>query len=264
MFHDSEGDAPLHHQINEHLEMCPECARWFYQQSRLEEALTEKLRSGELTQEIWSNVVKRCVTPQPAPVRSKSSFIAITLLLACIGVVGVGIVWQRFHEPGHDPIRISVLTELSAALHEELSTGREAVKFASTSHSEVEQYLRGQVQFPVRCPPGTAANFEVRGGGISKLSNDQVAYVLGRVDGQDVSLFIMAKQSLTNFPTERELLSREPTHQCREGRFAVVMGQVDRNLVMVVGEPQSEGLRQVLRTYGSHSGEHTGNGLGET
>ncbi|MDA1229364.1 MAG: zf-HC2 domain-containing protein [Planctomycetota bacterium] len=47
LYYDSEGDAELHFQLNEHLEHCAECANWFDKQNRLE-SLIEELSAPSL------------------------------------------------------------------------------------------------------------------------------------------------------------------------------------------------------------------------
>jgi predicted anti-sigma-YlaC factor YlaD len=73
LYHDSEGDADLHFCISEHLAMCPECARWFAQQSRLEILLAARLASQPATPAVWQRVRQHCGLQQaPAVERARA------------------------------------------------------------------------------------------------------------------------------------------------------------------------------------------------
>lgn len=245
LFHDSEGDAELHLQVNEHLEHCSECARWFTQQSTLEEAITHSLNAGmEPTPAIWQKIEQQLLPPQPARSRRWLLFGSATLALAASLLIAVSF--------GLWPSSAQDLASLSVALHDKLASGQENPNFASTSHLEIEDYLKQHVSFPVRCPPREDAGFQARGGGTCKLANDPVAYVVGQVDGEEVSLFILSRSSLEHFPEQLARLRREGTLRQRQGNLDIVMTEFDQNLVLVVGKAHPEKLQRLLRSYGSY------------
>lgn len=248
LFHDSEGDAELHHQINEHLGMCPDCARWFYQQSRLEDALVEKLRRGEPTKALWDNIRRQCFTPEPAAARSWFTLHRALFLAACVLILAITSItyWgDRAFTSSPD------LAALSAALHEKLASGQEAVKLTSRSDAEIEDYLQRQVAFPVRCPPREDAGFQVEGGGVCKFDAHPVAYVVGQVDGRRVSVFVMARESLATFPAQAEAIRRHSIYTDHLRNLDIVMREIDRNVVLVVGQ-NGPRLLGVLNAYGSY------------
>ena len=156
----------------------------------------------------------------------------------------------------HDRSQPADLAQLAVAVHERLASGREEVMFSSASHIDVEDYLRGQVAFPVRCPPREDAGFEVRGGGTCQLASDLVAYVVGHVDGQDVSIFILSRDSLPHFPDQYAALRSRLIYQCRRGNTDVVMKEIDRNVVLVIGRAERSRLERVLQAYGSYAEGH--------
>lgn len=249
LFHDSEGDAELHLQINEHLDHCPECARWFTHQSALEEAIKHSLAAGmEPTPAVWQKIEEHLHPTQPARGRrwllfgSTGLAVAASLLLA----LGSG----RWASSSPD------LASLSAALHHKLTSGQENLKFASTSHLEIEDYLKRHVSFPVRCPPREDAGFQARGGGTCHLADHPVAYVVGHVDGEQVSLFILSRASLEHFPEQRMRLRQDGTLRQRQGNLDIVMTQFDQNLVLVVGKAHPAKLQRLLRAYGSYPHGH--------
>lgn len=250
LYHDSEGDAELHFQISEHLAVCPHCAEWFSQQSRLESLLVEKLNAEAPTPELWNDVLTRSGLLQPAPDRR---WLWFTGVAACAAVLVVAMLWTW----NRSPVQPSPdLAKLTAARHERLAAGAELPQFESRSDLEVEDYLRKRVSFPVRCPPRKDAGFAVQGAGICQLADQPAAYLSGRVDDAAVSVFVLPRESLAAFPHQQEALLKEKTHRCQEGQYAMVLGVIDKNAVLVIGQTGPERLEKVLSAYGSYPDHH--------
>lgn len=250
LYHDSEGDAELHFQISEHLAVCLDCAEWFGQQSRLEALLAEKLNSQAPTPELWNEVLTRSGLIQPAPTRRWLWFAGVA---ACAAVIFVAMLWTW----NHSPVQPSPdLAKLTAARHARLIAGNEIPQFESRSDLEVEDYLRTRVSFPVRCPPRKDAGFAVQGAGVCQLAEQPAAYLSGRVDEAPVSIFVLPRDSLSAFPHQQDALLKEKTHRCREGRYAMVLGVIDKNAVLVIGQTEPERLEKVLSAYGTYPDHH--------
>ncbi|MCI0682658.1 MAG: zf-HC2 domain-containing protein [Gemmataceae bacterium] len=247
LYHDSEGDAGLHFQVNEHLAACAECAEWFALQSRFEDALAEKLRSRAGTPVLWNQVLSRAGLKRPASV--VRSWLWLGGMAACVALIGaiLGIV-NRASPPD--------LAKLSAAWHQRLATGQEAVQFANESDLEVERYLRKRVAFPVRCPPRQDTGFAVQGAGVGALAEQPAAYLSGHVDDAPVSILILPRDGLASFPRQQAAVRTEPTHHSREGQYAMVLGVIDQNAVLVVGATDPARLEKVLRAYGTYPEIH--------
>jgi len=242
----------LHHKINEHLGMCPRCARWFHEQSRLEDLMVEKLSPGKPSNEMWERIHARCATKPTVPAR-RWPFLGRAVLLAASVLIAVGgIVWyvsDHGSEVGSPPH----LSALSAAMHDKLATGREPVEFASRSDIEVEQYLRRQVGFRVHCPPRKDVDFEVSGAGVCIVNEKPAAYIVGKVGRAPVSLFVLERKSLDAFPHDRELLRQQGgRHRCREGNYEMVSGIAADNVVVAVGATASDILERLVNAYGSY------------
>lgn len=252
LFHDSEGDAELSHRINEHLGMCPDCARWFYQQSRLEDSLVEKLRPGAPSNAMWVRIRDRC-TRKPT-VRGRSwFFLGRAVLLAATVLIAVGGIAWYLADHGAQDGSSPGLAALSAAMHDKLVSGREPVEFASRSDVEVERYLQRRVGFRVHCPPRKDVNFEVSGAGVCTVNEKPAAYIVGKVGGTAVSLFVLERKSLDAFPRDRELLRQKGSrHRRREGDYEMVSGIAADNVVVVVGAVAPDTLERLVDAYGSY------------
>jgi hypothetical protein len=252
LYHDSEGDPELFLRINAHLAECPACAEWFHRESRLEDHLSARLSGGEATPDLWSRVLARSGV-QPAPATSNVrrwvllgaslALAACVLVAAALSLTGLG---------------AASLSRLSADVHDRISAGVEPVEFASDSDLEVEHYLRQRVTFPVRCPPRNDTGFVVAGAGTTTLADESAAYVFGHVDGRPVSVVILARDSLARFPRQLVAVREEGTHRCREGRHEMLMREIDRNVVVVIGDADSGRLERVLNAYGTYHEPHHG------
>jgi anti-sigma factor RsiW len=245
LYYDSEGDSELYLKINEHLAECPSCAKWFFQQGHFEELVTAKLSAGEPTAALWDRV--RCNTGLTRPVSARGwmffgSFMAIA---ACLLLV-VGAWWLNSGQKSEH------LAALTAVVHRGFAEQNQPIEFSSPSDLEIEQYLKSRVSFPVRCPPRQDAGFAVRGGGICNIAGDSAAYVIGEVENQSVSIFVLPAERLREFAHERDVLSREAVHHCQEGGYDMVLAKIDRNIVVVIGKGSPEKLERVVRAYGTY------------
>jgi len=245
LYYDSEGDTGLHFEVNAHLEQCPLCAEWFVRQSYLEARIEEKLQPPLATEELWLHVLVEAGIVAVARPRSWLHFTSIAC--AVVLLISAIVTWAFIADS-----QGANLSKLSADWHERLAVGNEAVPFRSDSDLAVEEYLRREVSFPVRCPPRKDSGFAVEGAGTASLAGEPAAYVVGTVDGAPVSLFILSRDSLVNFPHQRRAMAREAIHRCKEGQYEMAVSVVDRNVVLVVGKAQPEKLLRILQAYGSY------------
>jgi hypothetical protein len=245
LYFDSEGDSELYLQINEHLAECPICAKWFFQQGQFEDLITGKLSAGEATAHLWDRVLSETGLVRPVAARGWMFFSPFVALAASLLIV-LGAWWMpAAPEPEH-------LAALTAAVHRGFAEQHTRIDFSSPSDQEVEQYLKTRVSFPVRCPPRQDAGFAVRGGGVCTIAGDSAAYVIGEVENQNVSIFVLPVERLAQFAHERDVLSREAVHHCQEGGYDMVLAKIDRNIVVVIGKGSPEQLERVVRAYGTY------------
>lgn len=125
----------------------------------------------------------------------------------------------------------------------------QAVEYESQSDLDVENYLRQRVSFQVRCPPRRDSGFHVRGAGTCRLDRSQAAYLVGQVDGNDVSIFILPKHALKWFPRQQQELASGSAHRCREGNYQMVMAAIDQSVVLIIGRTSEKRLWDVLDAH---------------
>lgn len=254
LYYDSEGEAELHFQLNEHLETCSDCGQWFDQQNRLEALIEERLgASAEVgTQDDgsdldWSTIlVNAGVTP--AKTTRRWLFMGSALLALAASIL----LMLGFFTRGERPSGDADLALLSSEVHGHVSNGGLRPDFESVSDVEVDQYLLGRVSFPVRCPPRKDSGFAVRGAGLCELANQPAAYVVGSVGNRPVSIFVLPRASLAAFPRQRAELLRSDVSEFSQGGRQIVYSMIDQNVVLVVGEVERQKLTRVLKSYGTY------------
>jgi anti-sigma factor RsiW len=249
LYHDSEGDAELHFQINEHLDQCAACAELFAKQSRLESLIAERLSAAPPDEALWGRVLAQSGVARPVRARR---WVVFSSLAACAAVLLVALLapWSWF--AGDASSAAASLSALTADWHQWLVGGAAEIPFKSESDLAVEDYLRQEVGFPVRCPPRKDAGFAVHGAGTCLLADEPAAYLVGQVEHSPVSIFILSRESLAAFPHQQAALQSEKVHRCREGQYDMALSVIDRNLVLVIGQVEPERLLRVLRAYGTY------------
>jgi anti-sigma factor RsiW len=247
LYVDSEGEAFLHFRISDHLGMCPACAEWFTRQQRFEQALAERLAKGSATPVLWERVLRRAGIPGRAATRRRWHALGVALaaavLLAAVGLLAR----MASHEHAHDLLLAAV------AWHEQLLQRGAQPDFVSTSDQEVDHYLKKRVPFRVHCPPRTDASFAVKGAGVCTLKDrQQAAYIVGNVGPERVSILVLERAALNEFPLENTYLQGGKRHRCTEGNYQMVSGIIADNVVVVIGTARIDKLDELLNAYGSY------------
>ncbi len=258
IFHDSEGDAEIHFGIEQHLECCEQCRKWFDGQERIERSLTTALNQSDSGNESlvnWDQVLTESgvVLSKPSPKIGRRVSRSLITLVAIAASLLVFISFWVLQSGSNE--NIPSLLQESIAVHRFVATGSLRPDFESTSDIEVDRYLVRRVSFPVRCPPRKDSGFEVNGAGMYQLDGQAVAYVVGSVDSQPISVFVLPKDQLELIPNEkRPKMERQAQFQTTP-EWLIAYAVIDNNLVLVVGNATQAKLEKVLSSYGTYPHE---------
>jgi anti-sigma factor RsiW len=248
LYLDSEGDPKLHLRLNDHLAHCPACADWFARQERLERAVRARLATTEAMPGLWDRVLERAGV-RPRAVRGRKVLLVSAGILAAAAMLLAVFLGLRDREGLSAPH----LSDRAAELHDQWLRGEIRPDFASTSDQEVDRYLKAKTPFRVHCPPRTDVHFAVQGAGLCPLKGDtQAAYIVGRVGQAPVSILVLERSSLSDFPHDADQLRGGRRHRCREGGYQMVAGLTADNVVVVIGVASPDTLEKLLDAYGSY------------
>ena len=67
-----------------------------------------------------------------------------------------------------------------------------------------------------------------------------------------VFIFVLLHDSLAAFPHQEQALLKEKTHRFQEGRYAIILGVIDKNAVLVIGQAEPERLEKMLAACGTY------------
>lgn len=243
LYVDSEGDPELHLRISDHVSACPDCAEWLTRQQRCEEAITERLGEPE-DPRLWERVLTRAGVTQP--VRSRRPLILGGILVAALVLLAVIVGWPRPPKPP-----AVELARLTTDCHERHLRGVSQVEFRSQDDHAIDRYIRRQVPFPVRCPPGKDAGFVVEGTGVCRWTPQPMVYFVGRVEETSVSVFVLDRATLDVFTRDRDRLAQGGGRcRARQAGYQTVSCVTAENVVVVVGTALPEVLEKILNAYG--------------
>ncbi len=88
-----------------------------------------------------------------------------------------------------------------------------------------------------------------------QLDGQSVAYVVGFVDSQPISVFVLPKDHLELIPNERRPKIERQAQLQKTPEWLVVYAVFDKNLVLVVGNATPAKLEKVLSSYGTYPHE---------
>ena len=76
--------------------------------------------------------------------------------------------------------------------------------------------------------------------------------MVGAVDQEAVSIFVLPQGSLQRFPREQRRVSELRPQSDPTAGYQVVYSVIDQHLVMVVGRSPRDKLERVLNSYGTY------------
>jgi len=255
IYYDSEGDAETHFNIGQHLENCVHCRMWFEGQERVERSLTHAINQPDAKNQSavdWDQVLNGAgvrVYESTANV-GRGTFRVLTALTASILIFFAA--WSLLSGSSE---KIPSLIKESIAIHRFVASGSLRPDFESTSDIEVDRYLVRRASFPVRCPPRKDSGFEVNGAGMYELEGQSVVYVVGAIDSQPISVFVLPKNHVELIPHDKRPMTERQVHFKATPEWGVAYAVVDKNLVLVVGKSTQEKLEKVVSSYGTYPHE---------
>ncbi len=185
-----------------HLTACPDCRRLTEIERSFRERYVEPLRPARTPERVRDQVTRlldglpdqRPATRRP-PASLRSLLVAGLALLALGSLLGVGLsgLFGRGGERLWDGGKASLvrLADASVEQHQKLARGMLPYDIQHVPPKAAEEWFKGRLNFNVSLPELTGDDLVLLGGRISNLEALEVAALHYRVEGKDVSLFII-------------------------------------------------------------------------
>ena len=223
---DSELDAKTSLEVEQHIESCPDCARVFAAEEKLDAHIFTTLRQGPRTGALWDGVESR-LKPR------RFAWVAVALPAAACVVAVAGFAWWKTH-------RLEV-----------------AVAAAHCHREYLEHVIAPEVIGPLPAGLDRAAFsvkpagdvFQSQGARVCHLQGVPVAATFGRCGDVPVSMIVFRKSELEHFPaTKRRLESAEPVVCARIGRYHFAVRLLGEHVVCAIGETGMSRLEELVKS----------------
>lgn len=244
---DSELDVANALEIQRHLELCPDCARFFEGESRLESHLKKQLGSGRKDPSLWNDVEKRVgMEAAPPPVFSGTRLLrskAVKWLAAAAAVMALValMVW-----PGMSTLDLAAI---SAIHHQEYLDREIAAQFRGPMPREFALKLTGEIDPDAFKYAPVGFDYENQGARLCYLKGVPAAMIFGRSRGTTVSMLVFKRSDLGRFPmAEKKLASGFSIVCARAGKYQFAARIIGGHVVCAIGDTSKSELEEMIRT----------------
>lgn len=241
---DSELDAKTCIEITNHLDICQDCQRRFAQEQEVERLLVKKLKEERMPEHIWKSVQTSVGAVDYLPEDSARRWISLKWLVpaavAAALVIGLSTFFFWVKKPTDKTLVLALQEVHERYLKDEIAVEREVVW--------PEDFKR--MSLPGHMPQSGRIgghDVELVGGRPYYLRDVEMAFLEYQCCGTPVSVFILRKEDLNNFPQAKDLLesNRGFVNIVSEGTN-LTMIDVDEAVVFGVS---SHELNALLRAF---------------
>lgn len=208
-YFDGELSAEERTALECHLAVCPDCGHAAELERAYREIYVLPLRPDQAPERVRVRTARllQSLAVARGPGRQRASrpriFLAATALGVLVAGLSVFLLW--WVQPRQVSASLLRLADASVEQHQRLTRALVPYDIARISPREAEQWFRQRLDFKVSLPELSRDDLTLVGGRISHLQDLEVAALHYRVDGEDVSLFIMpperyAELKLREFP----------------------------------------------------------------
>lgn len=231
-------------EVQAHLSGCDSCRKALSELRRLDAVLKEHVPREEAPAHLRgkvSEVVRleeiRALIGIRGPVRKFLPAAAGTAL-ACLAVA----LWLWPHSAAGNMAQAAIINHISSL------SGRLPAEIKDADQSRVASWFEGKLSFHVEVPDLSAEGFQLAGGRLCHLKGNDVAYLVYRKEGKNLSLFV-TDCSTASFPAKD---GRKAVMASKKGYHAACWrkGEIGYILVSDLDQESLEGLVERIRAKG--------------
>lgn len=199
---DEELAHDLRDEMVAHLSGCPSCQRLVEQELAFRDVYVAHLRPDpapprvrEQVNRLLDRLGEGAAAPRRRPAYAgwMSLYAAAAVLLLALGVVA-GMKVATFRQQGN---LLAELAEASVDQHQKLVRGLLPPDITGVTPEAAEAWFRQRLDFNVRLPETQRKDLTLLGARISQLAGADVAALEYRLDGKQVSLFVISDEAYT-------------------------------------------------------------------
>ena len=237
LYLDSELDAKQSFEVQQHLELCAECAGLFEAEKKFDQRLGRFLRSADAAPALWKKIEAQIA---PAPLAKFKAFWPLALAASLIIATGVA-----FFARSRNLDLAKAVEECHSAYVHQITTP----EFSGPVPEKIAQQFDGRLDAEAFAYRPSERAFTTSGARLCHVEGVPVALILGHCAETPVSMIVFRKSELDHFPeTKRKLESGDPIACSRSGRYQFAARFVDDHVVCIVGDEPRPALEDLLRT----------------
>jgi anti-sigma factor RsiW len=241
----SELDARTTQEIELHLQACPECAHIFDREGKFDTRLFRALRAGQPTPALWERIES-----QLSPAHSPGWFFRRWKPVALGGLAALGLAVMLIVAVGIQPWARPL--DLASAVrpdHARYVAGQLEPQFVAEPTVETLARERGRLDTESFSKLPDTPGFRSEGKRVCHLSGVPVAWIMGRDRQEPVSIVVLKRTELHNFPQlHRRLETGEPVVCTQAGRFEFAARAVGEHVVCAMAAMPRERLETLLKS----------------
>jgi len=249
LYFDSELDARTSLEVEQHLELCAECAGLFEAEEKFDERLGKALGKGERTAALWQKIESQI---KPGDAASRFNDLTIrrfnvfkrlwpVAVAASVILLAAALYWARTR-----PLDLAAAVEHchSAYVHQ-LTTP----EFVGAVPDEIARKLGDRLDVAAFSFRPVSPAFSADGARFCHVEDVPVALILGRFQGAPVSLIVLKRSELTHFPKMKRRLESGDLIVCgRTGRYQFASRLVNDHVVCLIADAPRPQLEELLKT----------------
>jgi hypothetical protein len=242
---DSELDAKTSCEIDDHLQLCGCCAKYFQAEEAMENRIAGCLRESPSDEKLWRGIENQIASSQPfrvlARARTRPFWIAsmAAAAAACL-VIGFGVFRTA------EASSVELAPEV-ARRHQAYLDGIVEPAFVCTKGQDIAGQCKGRLDEGAFAVLPGCPKFKTMGGRVCRIGDTPVAWTLASREGIPMSVIAFSRNELPKFPeTMKRLAAAGKLVHCREGRFEVVIRAVDDYVIIAIAEAPGDLMEELV------------------
>ncbi|MCI0743995.1 MAG: zf-HC2 domain-containing protein [Verrucomicrobia subdivision 3 bacterium] len=242
---DSELDAKTSQEVERHLRGCAECAELFAHEQKFDERVSSVLRRGQATLELWERVESR-LRPRPRLSWLFRRWRPVTI--GGIAVLASSAVLALLINLRSNSTSLDIASNVDPD-HTKYVAGQLTPQFENQPPTEALSKEQGRLDAAAFSKLPATSGFRSEGKRVCHLSGVPVAWIMGRDGGLPVSVVVLRRDELVNFPQLRERLEAgHPVVCVRTGRYQFAARVVGEHVVCAMAATSQERLEALVKS----------------